>query len=299
MNQSMNQGMKLSVLVPTYNRRELLEQKLASLAAQTLSEGAFEVIVCDDGSTDGTREWLAGMRVPFALCVLTPPQKLGAARARNLCAERAKGDVLLFSDDDCLLAPRALEEHLEAHARFPRSVVVGRLELPGALRNGSHREPFERTFSIGSRALWINATGANTSVPAWAFRQVGGYDPRFVGYGGEDPHLALKLRALGLGFRRAPRALAYHAARQLGGDYQKKAFAAGRAQWRVYELFREPLVGLMLGLHPLLLALKRPLFHPAVAGRIKNPLYHYERAYFEGACEERRRDTKRNPNHAH
>ncbi len=295
----MNRGMKLSVLVPTYNRRDQLGRKLASLAAQTLSKGAFEVIVCDDGSTDGTREWLAGVRAPFALHVLTPTQKLGAARARNRCAERATGETLLFSDDDCLLAPRALEEHVQAHARFPRSVVVGRLELPGALRKGNRKEPFERALSVGSRALWINATGANTSTPAWAFRQVGGYDPRFVGYGGEDPHLALKLRALGLRFRRAPRALAYHAARQLGGDYQKKAFAAGRAQWRVYGLFREPVVGLMLGLHPLLLALKRPLFHPAVAGRIKNPLYHYERAYFEGACEERRRDTERNANHAH
>lgn len=294
----MKQGVKLSVLVPTYNRLELLGRKLESLAAQTLGKDAFEVIVCDDTSTDGTRAWLADLHTPFALHVLTPTEELGAARARNRCAERATGEVLLFSDDDCLLAPAALAEHLEAHRRFRNSVVVGRLELPGTLRRKNRKEPFEKAFSFGNRALWINATGANTSVPAWAFRQVGGYDSSFSGYGGEDPHLALKLRALGLRFRRAPRALAYHAARQLEGNYQEKAFAAGRAQWRVYERFREPEVGVLLGLHPWLLAMKRPLFHPVIAGRLKNPLYHYERAYFEGACEERRRESRRNARHA-
>ena len=282
-------GVKLSVLVPTYNRLALLQQKFASLAAQTLSASDFEVIVCDDGSTDGTRDWLRDLRAPFALQVLTPSRKLGAACARNSCAERASGEVLLFSDDDCLLAPDALTEHLSAHTRFPDSVVIGRLELPPSLRHRNRREPFEKAFGFRSRALWINATGANSSVPTWAFRQVGGYDPGFTGYGGEDPHLALKLRALGLKFCRAPRALAYHAARQLAGDFRHKAFAAGRAQWRVYELFREPGVGVLLGLHPWLLVLKRPLFHPLVARRLRSPWYEYERAYFTGACEERRR----------
>ncbi len=279
--------MKLSVLVPTFDRRELLARKFASLAEQTLSKTDFEVIVCDDGSTDGTREWLAELRPPFALQVLTPPEKLGAAGARNLCAEYAVGKTLLMSDDDCLLAPEALAEHLAAHRRFPQSVIIGKLVLPDSLRQGGRREPFEQAFGFGSRALWINATGANTSIPAWAFRQVGGYDPSFTGYGGEDPHLALKLRALGLSFRRAPRALAYHAARQLGGNFQEKAFAAGRAQWRVYQEFGSLGVGLLLGLHPLMLALKRPLFHPLIAKRTANPLYHYERAYLLGALEER------------
>lgn len=294
----MSRGVKLSVLVPTYNRLELLGRKLESLAAQTLPKDAFEVIVCDDGSTDGTRAWLAAQRAPFALHVLTPTEKLGAARARNRCAEQATGEILLFSDDDCLLAPEALVEHLDAHRRFPDSVIVGGLALPDALRREGRREPFERAFGFGHRALWINATGANSSVPAWAFRRVGGYDRRFSGYGGEDPHLALKLRALGLAFRRAPRARAYHAARQLSGDYREKAFAAGRAQWRVYRLFPSPEVGLLLGVHPWLLALKRPLFHPRIARFIQNPLYHYERAYFSGACEERRRDRRPNAHHA-
>lgn len=290
-------SVKLSVLVPTYNRLELLGRKLESLAVQTLPQDAFEVIVCDDGSTDGTRAWLAGLRVPFTLHVLTPTEKLGAARSRNLCAERATGEILLFSDDDCLLAPAALAEHLNAHRRFPDSVIVGGLALPDVLRQKGRKEPFERTFGFRSRALWINATGANSSVPAWAFRQVGGYDRRFSGYGGEDPHLALKLRALGLAFRRAARARAYHAARQLAGDYQEKAFAAGRAQWRVYTLFRSPEVGLLLGVHPWLLTLKCPLFHPLIARFVHYPLYHYERAYFRGASEERRRD-RRNAHHA-
>ncbi len=281
-------SVQLSVLVPTFNRRGVLEQKLASLASQTLPKTDFEVIVCDDGSTDGTREWLAEACTPFALQVLTPPEKLGAARARNLCAEHAAGETLLLSDDDCLLAPEALAEHLAAHRRFPKSVIIGRLALPGALRERGRREPFEQAFGFGSRALWINATGANTSVTAWAFRQVGGYDAGFTGYGGEDPHLALKLRALGLRFRRAPLALAYHAARQLGGNFREKAFAAGRAQWRVYQEFRSPGVGFLLGLHPFILALKRLLFHPVIAKRTANPLYHYERAYVLGALEERK-----------
>jgi len=66
---------ELSVVIPTYNRREYLRACLESLARQTASPEEFEVVVTVDGSTDGTIEMLASLPTPYALRVLTQPQR--------------------------------------------------------------------------------------------------------------------------------------------------------------------------------------------------------------------------------
>src|SRR5690606_26543337 len=96
----------------------------------------------------------------------------------------------------------------------------------------AEREPFERTASLAGRALWINATGANTSLPRRAFEAVGGYDRELVAYGGEDSELALRLREHGAVFLRSAAAWAEHVG-LVSGD-TSKAYAAGRAAVRVW-----------------------------------------------------------------
>jgi GT2 family glycosyltransferase len=280
----------LSVIVPTRDRRELLLAKLESLARQTLPFDDFEVIVCDDGSTDGTLEAVEAARYSFPLTMLSTGGARGPGAARNLASRRARGRFLLMSDDDCVLAPGTLEAHLKAHVDHPGSVVVGPLRLPDELRNGRRREPFEQVFTLAGRASWVNATGANTSLSAHSFREAGGYDESLTGYGGEDPDLALRLRARGARFRFAPRALAFHGGRQLRGDYLEKAFDAGKAHWKVYRRHPALTVGLTLGVHPLVLTLKRLLLNDGLAGFLEGPRYGYELAYLRGALEARRRE---------
>jgi GT2 family glycosyltransferase len=175
-----------------------------------------------------------------------------------------------------------LAARLAAHARVPNAAVIGPLRLPEELRVGRRREPFELARGVLGRALWINATGANTSFPTEAFRRVGGYDASFRQYGGEDPDLALRLRERGVRFRFEPGAACLHHGRMLGAGDAKPELA-GRAHWRVYERHRRLDVGLLLGVHPALLRLKRGWYAGPLAGLVPAETRSYELAYLRGA----------------
>lgn len=282
----------LSIVTVTHGRRTLLLEKAETLRRQTLPPQRFEWRVLANDAPDSAAA-LDALELPFAVTVRRSERNLPIPAARNRAAAGARGRWLLLSDDDCLLAPGCLRAHLDAQQRaarrWPRSggaVVVGPLRLPEALRVGRRREPFEAPPRLAGRALWINATGANTSLPRGAFEALGGYDESFRDYGGEDPELALRLRAHGLRFRAAPAALAFHAGRALDGDGERKAFLAGRAHARIYRRHPTLEVGLMLGVHPWLLRGKRRLFASALASRIEPARLAYERAYAAGATGE-------------
>ncbi|MEJ2666346.1 MAG: glycosyltransferase, partial [Deinococcales bacterium] len=238
----------VTVVTVTHGRVPLLLRKREHLRAQSLPADRFEWRVLANGDPDAA-DALRGESTPFETTVLATRENLPIAAARNRAASGARGRVLLMSDDDCLPGPECLVAHLAAHAAHRASVVVGPLRLPDELRVGRRREPFERAARLGKHALWINATGANTSLPREAFEAVGGYDESFVAYGGEDPELALRLRGAGLRFRFEAAAWAYHAGRILGAD-PERAYLAGRAHRIVFERSRSLEVGLLLGVHP-------------------------------------------------
>lgn len=284
------------MITVTHQRHELLARKAASLRAQTLAPRLFEWCVASNGDLRAAA-WLNDQQTPFALkpVMLAPAQPIAAAR--NAAVERASGDLLLMSDDDVLLPPGCLAAHLEAHGYDPDTgtkvapaadswprVVIGDLRLPARLRTSAEREPFERAASVAGRALWINATGANTSLTRAAFAEVGGYDPAFAGYGGEDSDLALRLRGIGARFVRSHAAWAEHVG-LVSGDVEK-ATAAGRAGVRVWRKHGGLGVGLMLGVHPALLACKRALLATPLKALFGRRTAAYEEAYLRGAAEE-------------
>ena len=118
----------VSVIIPTYNRKDILELVLRSLAQQTYPSERYEVIVVDDGSDDGTDGLAKQMShaVPYALRYLRQErQGARSARARNLGMGAASGEVLLFLDSDIVASPELVAEHAMSHAREPRLVVIG------------------------------------------------------------------------------------------------------------------------------------------------------------------------------
>ncbi len=115
----------VTVVVPTYNRRELLERTLDALAAQTYPAERCEVVVVDDGSTDGTAEMLAGRTTPGRLTALRNPVNSSAATARNRGVAAANGEIVAFTDDDCRPVPTWLEA-MVAGMRSGVDVVQGR-----------------------------------------------------------------------------------------------------------------------------------------------------------------------------
>jgi glycosyltransferase involved in cell wall biosynthesis len=108
----------LSAIVATFDRAELLADALESLCRQTLERDAFEVVVVDDGSRDETRETAASFRARLPLRY-TYQRNAGLAAARNHGIFVARGEVLLFLDDDDLADPALLEAHAETHRRQP------------------------------------------------------------------------------------------------------------------------------------------------------------------------------------
>ena len=121
--------LRFSVIVPTYQRRNLVLALVRSMMRQEF-DGDFEVIVVVDGSNDGSSDALRKLgriEVPFPLTILEQPNQ-GAAFARNRGAAVARGEILLFLDDDMEAHPQLLVEHDRSH-REGADVVLGHIPL--------------------------------------------------------------------------------------------------------------------------------------------------------------------------
>jgi glycosyltransferase involved in cell wall biosynthesis len=231
-------GKRLSVVIPTYNRRGRLGRVLAALEKQDANPDDFEVIVIDDGSTDGSSEWLATRRTRFAL----HPIRLangGPARARNAGVELAVGDIILFIDDDVEPVPCLLREHLRSHEREPKIVVMGPLaSLPRyaqpwvaweqakveAQYDAMTRGRFTPTF----RQFW---TG-NASLEKRYFVEAGGFDTSFLR--AEDVELGVRLGNLGLGFRFNSEARGLHHAERSLLSWEGMHTSYGRLEVEIF-----------------------------------------------------------------
>jgi glycosyltransferase involved in cell wall biosynthesis len=116
---------KISVIVPTHNRKEILKRTISSLLQQSLSPEDYQIVVIDDGSTDGTGEMMGlnfKKELDDRICYLSQPNQ-GPNGARNLGIASASGDILLFINDDTIPDDRLLELHQNEHATYPEDPV--------------------------------------------------------------------------------------------------------------------------------------------------------------------------------
>jgi glycosyltransferase involved in cell wall biosynthesis/predicted AlkP superfamily pyrophosphatase or phosphodiesterase len=106
----------VSVIIPTYNRKEVLERTLRAYSDQTYREDKFEVIVIDDGSTDGTGQTVRSLvdGSNYKLRYFRQDNK-GPAAARNLGIKEAAGEIVLITGDDCIPDSKLIEEHVRYH----------------------------------------------------------------------------------------------------------------------------------------------------------------------------------------
>ena len=127
----------ISVVISTFNRVGLLRKVLQSYETQTLPRWAYEVVVVDDGSSDGTARFLKNYRPGYRLSVHRQPQNRGLSAARNQGILRAGGEIIVFQDDDDLATPDYLEQHLRSHQANPAQNigVFGRIEASAAVAN--------------------------------------------------------------------------------------------------------------------------------------------------------------------
>ncbi len=114
---------ELSVIMPTHDRAELLRDALESLVGQSVARDRFEVVVVDDGSTDGTEQVCAELSERLDLRYVRIASS-GIAAAKNAGIRAARGAILLFLDDDDVADPGLLAEHLRVHAERPEEHVA-------------------------------------------------------------------------------------------------------------------------------------------------------------------------------
>lgn len=260
---------QVSVVIPTRDRRPLLERKLRALEGDPAD---FEVIVVADACSDDTETFLDAYRPPYPLRWRRGPG-LHAATARNLGAEIAQGEVLLFSDDDVIAPVGWVAENRALHEQ-PGRVGLSKQRLPDHLSRGD---------ALSAVHGWWNTNGRSTSLRAELFHRVGGYDPQFSTYGGEDPDLGYRLMRAGATFAFLPQVSVEHWDERYGSDMEKKGRSSGRAHVAVWRKHGDDRIAWALGIHPLMLALKRPLFAAWSRSLLGEDRWTWERAYAEGA----------------
>jgi glycosyltransferase involved in cell wall biosynthesis len=167
----------VSVIIPTYNRKDLLRETLDSLAQQTYPSDRFEVIIVDDGSTDGTQQ-VTAETFPFTLRYVQQRNQ-GDATARNLGAQQSQADILVFLDDDILVETDYLTHLIQAHAMTQNRIVIGTWNLWPA-----ETTPFSRSLyaspSVGHKnadtvteLLFRDAFSNNMSLRRDAYFKIG------------------------------------------------------------------------------------------------------------------------------
>jgi len=193
----------------TYNRAPLLQRALKSLSRQTLTPEQFEVIVVDDGSTDNTAEVCEVMRPEMPnIKYRSTGKNTGIGSATNLGVQSAKGDYLIFTDDDCFAREDWAERMSEALSKYP--LVAGSVESPTSnfiklCHNIAEFHPFMQGRKGGPIDF---IAGANMGFRRSLFEEVKGF--RNADSLAPDMHFILKARQAGYQIHFVPEAVVTH-----------------------------------------------------------------------------------------
>ncbi|MEA3339293.1 MAG: glycosyltransferase [Chloroflexota bacterium] len=214
----------ISIIVPVYNTEDTLDDCLVALETQTLPGEQYEIVVVDDGSTDGSADIARQHQVR-----LIQQPNAGPAAARNRGARAARGELLLFTDADCAPAPDWLERMM-APFRDPKvagckgvyrtrqTELVARfvqLEYEGKYARMAHQEriDFVDTYSAAYRRD--------------IFLTNGGFDERFPTASVEDQEFSFRLARQGYRLVCVPQAVVYHRHDVTIGEYWRRKFGIG------------------------------------------------------------------------
>ena len=219
--------MRISVIIPTLNRSQTLDRTIASVRGQALSFDQYEIIIVDNGSTDRTRKLVDSLNVNGSkpLRLIQEPE-LGLHNARHAGARVAKGEILVFTDDDTSFDRHWLAAYAEAFESHPEMIAAGGpvrpvwgvappqwlLNFMGASREFpilSLMEPYE-DFRINAKGYFY---GVNMAIRRRALFELGGFNPEafgdvWLGDGESGLNYKLWARAMPVGY--VPNAIVYH-----------------------------------------------------------------------------------------
>jgi glycosyltransferase involved in cell wall biosynthesis len=201
--------MSVTVIVCTYNRLAYLPGCLAAIDALDLTGQEAELVVVNDGSSDGTRDWLNDwQRRPHTLPVrvIHHEKNQGLSAARNTGIAVARFDILAFTDDDCHVDARWLQELLPAF----RDPAVGLAFGETIYIKPGYVGYFPERLVRNPGAHW--PMGCNIAYRRAVFTKAGLFDPFFFRYNNEDSEMAIRAVTSDFAFSRRQSAIVYHQA---------------------------------------------------------------------------------------
>lgn len=218
--------MYASIVMPTYNRRKILEQTITALLKQTVPSTKYEIIVVDDCSKDTTAEYMAEIiKIKPSVKFIQHHENKGRVATRNDGLKAASGDIVIFLDDDNVPEIDFIEEHLKYYESNSNAkiAVMGNVNYAPEVIGNSNFAKFMQSRYLGNRSgkersgvdyhdLPARCLGTlNCSMRRVDVIEVGMFDNDFRYYGGEDEYLGqcLKEKGVRLIFGEGARTLHY------------------------------------------------------------------------------------------
>lgn len=232
-----NQFPRVSVIIPTYNAERTIAICLKALMTQTVPLDLYDVIVVDDGSVDST----CGQVEKFKGVQLFQQQNSGPAQARNLGIEKAQGDIVLFTDDDCEPTEDWIERMVSPFNEDEIAGVKGTyLTKQRELVPGFVQLEFEEKYARMAQEKYIDfidtySAGYRKSI----LLSNNGFDTTFPVASTEDQELSFRLAQQGFKMVFQPNAKVYHLHHPKNlREYWQKKFNIG--YWKVVVHLRHP-----------------------------------------------------------
>ncbi len=190
--------MLVSVVIPTYNRLPILKKCLDSLENQFLIDkiNDFEIVIVDDGSTDGTIAWLENNIETFPHLRFFEQSHGGPALARNLGVKKSNGELIVFIDSDLIVDKYFLVNHVNS--------------LTKAWKKNGNRKCFTYGSVINTSNFNNPKSEGNVAIDKKVLEKSGLFDTSFRLYGWEDLELGERLRNMGVKLIKCPKAIGYH-----------------------------------------------------------------------------------------
>ncbi len=218
----------ISIIIPVYNSEKTIGKTIEALLKQNYSKKNYEIIIVDDGSTDNTHSVIS--KHPVKLVKI---KHSGPAKARNFGVKKSKGEILIFSDADCIPDKNWIKNMIDP---FKNSEIVGVSGTYKTLNNNKLMARFsgyeiEQRHEKMKKQKYIDFIGTfSAAYRKNIFVKFGGFDVHFKTSSGEDPELSYRMAKAGLKMIFQSKAFVYHPHPDTIWKYIKQKYQ--RAVWR-------------------------------------------------------------------
>lgn len=226
--------MDASVILPVYNQLNRLKLVLNGYNMQKV-DGTFEVIVIDDGSMESIEQYIVNQSYKFELVYKKLEKNNGRSVARNVGAQIARADILIFNDGDRIPSVNFVQEHVSFQKNInSEKVVVGKIvelfvnensinecssfnsvqDLTSNIRDFNYYDFIEQIYDERGRTscnvVWLSFFSGNCSISKELFWKVGGFDEKFTTWGFENFEIGYRLASAGAKYYLNRKAVNFH-----------------------------------------------------------------------------------------